>query len=224
MLTLCCSSDTATPILFFPQFLFQKYKINFKVLLSVFFFITLFLLTFSLLYDYTLFLYPISYVLLRNPKFASIIASLNYSFQDNQIIEFLKKNNSYFIIVSVIIVHIFTLLKKVDFLFSIILINIVILTTYKVGHLHFYIPLMVISSYLLSLDEKYLILFKILLPLICLLSLTSLGFALTAGYDYMQEADFPWSKIRENIGYIFFVTNLYIIFKMFLVFKEFKSE
>ena len=209
------------PILFFPQFLFINKKESIKIFLTTLFFITIFLFLFSVLYDYRLLLEPISFGSNRDPKFASIISSLNYSFPENPTVEFLKKYNTYFIIISVVIVHIFTLLKKTDFFYSIILVYMVILITYKVGSPHFYIPLMVILSFLLTLDEKYLIIFKILLPLIFLLSLTVLGYSLTAGYDIMKISDFPWFKIRENIGYVFFVTNLYVLIKMFFIFKKF---
>jgi len=211
------------PILFFPQFLFQKKNVAIKILLTTFFSITIFVLFFSILYDYELLLEPFTFGINRSPKFASIIASLNYSFPENQIIEYLIKYNTYFIIISVLIIHIFTLLKNIDIFFSIILLNIIILITYKVGHIQFYIPLMVLLSYLLTLNEKYLIIFKILLPLIFLVSLTSLGYSLTAGYDFMRTADFPWIKIRENIGYIYFATNLYVVIRMLLVFKKFKN-
>ena len=212
------------PILFFPQFLFQNKKVNVKILFVTILFTAFFLLSFSILYDYKVLLEPLSFGANRSPKFASIIASLNYSFPDNAILEYLKKYNFYLVIISVVIIHILTLVKKTDIYFSIILIYIIILITYKVGHTQFYIPLMVIASYLLTLNEKYLIIFKILIPLIFLVSLTSFGYSLTAGYDLMRESNFPWIIIRENIGYLFFVTNLYIIIRMLLVLKKFKNE
>ena len=212
------------PILFVPQYLFQKKKVALKVMLTICIFIFIFLLSFSTIFDYNLLIEPLKFGSVRDPKFASIFASLNYSFPENQFIEFLKKYNTYLVIVLIIAGHIFTFFKKTDLLYSIIFIYIILLITYKVGHPQFYIPLLVISSYLLTLKDKYLIIFKILIPLIILLSLTSLGYSLTSGYDLMRNSDTNlWIKVRENIGYMFFIINLYVLFRMVLISKNFRK-
>jgi len=187
-------------------------------------FIFIFLLSFSTMFDYNLIIEPLKFGNIRDPKFISVLASLNYSFPENQFIEFLKKYNTYLVIILVLAGHLFTLLKKTDLLYSIIFIYIILLTTYKVGHPQFYITLLVISSYLLTLNDKYLIIFKILMPLIILLSLISLGYSLTSGYDLMRNSNTNlWINVRENIGYIFFITNLYVLFRMLLISKNFRK-
>jgi len=212
------------PILFVPQYLFQKREVALKVMFTICIFIFIFLLSFSTMFDYNLIIEPLKFGNIRDPKFISVLASLNYSFPENQFIEFLKKYNTYLVIILVLAGHLFTLLKKTDLLYSIIFIYIILLTTYKVGHPQFYITLLVISSYLLTLNDKYLIIFKILMPLIILLSLISLGYSLTSGYDLMRNSNTNlWINVRENIGYIFFITNLYVLFRMLLISKNFRK-
>ena len=87
------------PILFAPQLIVKKKNINFRILLTIIVFILLFLILFSFFFDYKLLLEPISLGINRAPKFASIIASLNYSFPENEIIEFLKEYNSYILVI-----------------------------------------------------------------------------------------------------------------------------
>ena len=178
------------PVLFVPQLLIMNNKINFKLFLTIITFISSFLILFSFLFDYKLLLEPLSFGSTRGPKFASIIASLNYSFPNNEVVNLLIKYNSYILIMSVFLVYIFTFIKKTDLFFSIIFLNIVILTIYKVGHTQYYIPLMVLSSLLLMFEKKYLEIFKILFPLILLLSLTTLGYSLTGGYDLAKTSSF----------------------------------
>ena len=197
-------------------------KINFKIFLTIIAFIFSFLILFSFLFDYKLLLEPLSFGSNRGPKFASIIASLNYSFPNNEFVALLIKYNSYILIVSVLFVYIFTFIKKTELFFSLIFLNIVILTIYKVGHTQYYIPLMVLSSLLLTFEKKYLEIFKILFPLILLLSLTSLGYSLTGGYDLAKKSGFPWLLIRENIGYIYFVINVSVLIRMLLLLKKSK--
>jgi len=126
--------------------------------------------------------------------------------------------------VSVLSVHIFTFITKTELFFSIIFLNIVILIIYKVGHTQYYIPLMVMSSLLLTLEKKYLEIFKILLPLILLLSLTSLGYSLTNGYDLLEKSKFPWILIRKNIGYVYFIINMTVLIRMLLLLNKFKKK
>ena len=209
------------PILFVPHLLIMKNKINFRLFFTVIAFIFLFLIFFSFFFDYMLLLEPLSFGSNRGPKFASIFASLNYSFPNNQIVTFFIKYNSYVLILSVFLVYIFTFIKKTELFFSIILLNIVILTIYKVGHTQYYIPLMVFSSLLLTYEQKHLEIFKILLPLILLLSLTTLGYSLTGGFDLAKKSSFPWILIRQNIGYIYFIVNISIMIRMLQLSKKF---
>ena len=206
------------PILFAPQYLFQKKEMALKVMLTIFIFIFISFLSFSVIFDYNLLIEPIIFGSTRGPKLTSVLASLNYSFSENQLIEFFIKYNTYTVIILVLATHLYTLIKKTDLLYSIILTYVIIVLTYKVGHLQFYIPLLVIAAYLLTLTDKYLILFKILIPLIILLSLTSLGYSLAGGYMVM-----PWKIYRENMGYVFFITNLYIFFRMLFVSNKFRK-
>lgn len=187
-------------------------------MLTIFIFIFISFLSFSVIFDYNLLIEPIIFGSTRGPKLASVLASLNYSFSENQLIEFFIKYNTYTVIISVLATHLYTLIKKTDLLYSIILTYVIIVLTYKVGHPQFYIPLLVIAAYLLTLNDKYLIIFKILIPLIILLSLTSLGYSLAGGYYEM-----PWRIYRENMGYVFFITNLYIFFRMLLISKIFRK-
>ena len=212
------------PILFIPQLLITNNKINFKIFFTIVVFIFLFLTLFSFLFDYKLLLEPLSFGSNRGPKFASIIASLNYSFPDNKIVAILIKYNSYILIVSILFVYIFTYIKKTELFFSIIFLNIFILTIYKVGHTQYYIPLMVLSSLLLTFEKRYLQIFKILFPLILLLSITTLGYSLTGGYDLAKKNSFPWILIRENIGYIYFLINVSVLIRMSLLLKNFKKN
>jgi len=211
------------PILFIPQLLITNNKINFKIFFTIVVFIFLFLTLFSFLFDYKLLLEPLSLGSNRGPSFASIIASLNYSFPDNKIVAILIKYNSYILIVSILFVYIFTYIKKTELFFSIIFLNIFILTIYKVGHTQYYIPLMVLSSLLLTFEKRYLEIFKILFPLILLLSITTLGYSLTGGYDLAKKSSFPWILIRENIGYIYFLINVSVLIRMSLLLKNFKK-
>jgi hypothetical protein len=89
----------------------------------------------------------------------------------------------------------------------------IILTTYKVGHTQFYIPLLVIFSILLNYNTLYFKHVKTALPLIIILSITSFAYPLTGGFDVMKQENIFWS-IRENIGYLYFFTNIFTVYKI----------
>ena len=156
---------------------------------------------------------PLKFGSIRAPNFVSILESLRFDFPNNKILLFLIKYNSIIVILLSLITLIYCLKKKKCLLTSLILIYLIILTTYKVGHTQFYIPLLVIFSILLNYNTLYLKHVKAALPLILLLSATSLTYPLTGGFDVMKKENFFWS-IRENLGYFYFLINVLTIYRI----------
>ena len=200
------------PLLLFPVLALNNKKINFKFIFS-FSISTLLVLLFSIYkLENNLLLDPIKFGNDRGPKFTSILASLNYDFQNNLIIINLIKYNSIMVLVFTFLTLIYCRIKNKCLLSSLIIVLLVILTTYKVGHIQYYIPLLGICVILLTYENLYLSYIKTIMPLIILLSLTSLTYSLTGGFDFINKKNFFWS-IRENMGYIYFFVNIFTIYK-----------
>lgn len=200
------------PLMLLPIFTLYK-KIKFKFFFSFLISTCLILLISFYIFNSDLIFEPLKFGSLRSSKFISILASLKLDFPDNTIVLFLIKYNSIFVIFFSLITLIYCLKKKKCLLTSIILIFMVVLTTYKVGHTQFYVPLCVIFSILLNYDNLYLKHVKAALPLILLLSATSLTYPLTGGFDVMKKENFFWS-IRENLGYFYFLINILTIYRI----------
>lgn len=200
------------PLLLLPIFTLYK-KINLKFFYSFFISSCLILLISFYRFSGDLIFEPLKFGSLRGPKFTSILASLNYDFPDNTIVLFLIKYNSIIVILCSLITLGYCLKKKKCLLTSIILIFLVVLTTYKVGHTQFFIPLCVIFSMLLNYNNLYLKHVKTILPLIFVLSATSLAYPLTGGFDVIKQENIFWS-IRENMGYLYFLINTFTIYKI----------
>ena len=143
----------------------------------------------------------------------SILESLRIDFPNSTIVLFMIKFNSFIVILLSLIISFYCLKKKKSLLTSVIIVYLVVLTTYKVGHTQFYIPLLVIFSVLLNFNNLYLVHIKSALPLIILLSATSLTYPLTGGFDVLKQQNIFWS-IRENIGYLYFLINVITIYKI----------
>tara|TARA_B100001063_G_scaffold222972_1_gene229815 strand:- start:1173 stop:2288 length:1116 start_codon:yes stop_codon:yes gene_type:complete len=200
------------PLLLLPIFALYK-KINLKFLYSFIISTSLILLISFYKFNSDLIFEPLKFGSLRAPNFISILASLKYDFPDSTVVLFLIKYNSILVISLSLITLIYCLMKKKCLLTSIMLIFLVVLTTYKVGHTQFYIPLCVIFSILLNYNSLYIKHVKTVLPLVFLLSVTSVAYPLTGGFDIMKQENIFWS-IRENIGYLYFITNILIIYKI----------
>jgi hypothetical protein len=201
------------PLLLFPTLALEKKKINFKLIFS-FSISTVILLLISIYkLDNNLLLDPIKFGSDRGPKFASILSSLNYDVPNNLIIINLIKFNSIMVLIFTFLTIIYCKIKNKCMLSSLIIVLLVILTTYKVGHIQYYIPLCGICGILLTYKNLYLSYIKSILPLIILLSLTSLTYSLTGGFDLINKKNFFWS-IRENIGYVYFFINIITIYKI----------
>lgn len=200
------------PLLLLPIFTLYK-KINFKFLYSFIISTCLILLISFYKFNSDLIFEPLKFGSIRAPNFISILESLRFDFPNNIILLFLIKYNSIIVILLSLITLIYCLRKKKCLLTSLILIYLIILTTYKVGHTQFYIPLLVIFSILLNYNTLYLKHVKIALPLIILLSITSFVYPLTGGFDVMKQENIFWS-IRENMGYLYFFTNIFTIYKI----------
>ena len=202
------------PILFLPFLILEKDRINIKILITSILTIIFSLSIFSIFYGINTIFEPFIFGGSREAKFASIIASLKIDLSNNYIILILEKYNFFVVVVSLFSIFLYCYFKKINWLISIILSYLIILITYKVGHLQFYLGLVVISGFLLSLDKKYLEVYKILFPLILLLSLCQLGYSLTGGYDLSNNSTFPWSVVRDKVGYIFFLVNTVTFFRI----------
>ena len=200
------------PLLFFPILALYK-KIKFNFIFSFVVSTCLILLISFYKFNSDLIFEPLKFGSLRAPNFTSILASLNYDFPNNMIILFLIKYNSILVISFSLITLFYCLKKKKCLLTSLILIFLVVLTTYKVGHIQFYIPLCVIFSVLLNYNNLYLKHVKTALPLIFLLSATSVAYPLTGGFDIMKQENIFWS-IREHLGYLYFFVNIFTIYKI----------
>ena len=200
------------PILFLPILvLFKKFNLRYLY----FFFISVFILLIISIYAFNidLLIEPLRFGSLRAPNFLSILSSLKYDFPENEILLLTIKYNSLSVIFFSLITLIYCLKKKKCLLTSIILIYLVVLTTYKVGHTQFYIPLCCIFSILLNYKNLYLKHVKSVLPLTILLSVTSLLYPLTGGFDVMNQKNIFWS-LRENMGYLYFITNILTFYKI----------
>ena len=200
------------PLLLMPILALYK-KINLKFFYS--FIISTFLILLISFYKFNsdLIFEPLKFGSLRAPNFVSILASLKYDFPDNVFLIFLIKYNSAFVVLFSLITLIYCLKKKKCLLTSLILVYLVILTTYKVGHTQFYIPLFVIFSILLNFNNLYIKHVKTVLPLVILLSATSVAYPLTGGFDVMQKENIFW-LIRKNMGYLYFLINIFTIYKI----------
>ena len=200
------------PLLLLPILALYK-KINLKFIYSFTISTSLILLISFYKFNSDLIFEPLRFGSLRAPNFTSILASLIRDFPDNTIVLFLIKYNSVLVILFSLITLIYCLAQKKCLLTSLILIFLVILTTYKVGHTQFYIPLCVIFSVLLNYNNLYLKHVRATLPLIFLLSATSVAYPLTGGFDVMNQENIFWS-IRENMGYFYFLINIFTIYKI----------
>ena len=209
------------PILFLPFLILEKERINIKILFTTILTIIFALSIFSIFYGIDTIFEPFIFGGSREAKFASIIASLKIDLNNNNIILILEKYNFFVVVISLFCIFLYCFYKKTNWLISIILSYLIILITYKVGHLQFYIGLVVISGFLLSLDKKYFEVYKILFPLIFLLSLCQLGYSLTGGYDLSNNSSFPWRMVRDKIGYIFFLINTVTFLKLLAISKKF---
>ncbi len=200
------------PLLLLPIFALYK-RINLKFLFSFAISTCLILLISFYKFNSDLIFEPLKFGSLRAPNFISILASLKYDFPDNTMVLFLIKYNSVLVIIFSLITLFYCLKKKKCLLTSLILIFLVVLTTYKVGHTQFYVPLCVMFSILLNYNNLYLKHVKTALPLIFLLSATSVAYPLTGGFDVMKKENIFW-LIRENMGYLYFLVNILTIYKI----------
>jgi hypothetical protein len=200
------------PILFLPILTLFK-KLNLKFLYFFTLSSCLLLIVSIYKFDIDLLFEPLKFGTLRAPNFLSILSSLRYDFPENEILLLAIKYNSLSVIFFSLITLIYCLKKKKCLLTSIILIYLVVLTTYKVGHTQFYIPLCCIFSILLNYKNLYLKHVKSVLPLTILLSVTSLLYPLTGGFDVMNQKNIFWS-LRENMGYLYFITNVLTFYKI----------
>jgi len=201
------------PAILIPFFLIENNKINFKLFFSLLISLLILFIPCFILFDLKLIIDPLSFGVAREPKLLSILASLNNDFKDFLIINFLIKYNSLIVIFSTLIVTIYCYLKNKELLVSKILVYLVMLITYKVGHPQFYIPLFVLFGILLT-ESKYYKIFKSVLPVIYLLSITMLTYSLTAGFDVMGQSEYNFEIIREKIGYVFFLVNIFVFYKI----------
>ena len=157
---------------------------------------------------------PFRFGVARDPKLLSILASLNYDFSNNLIISYLIEKNSFIVLFSTLMTILYCLVKQKKLFISIILSYLTILITYKVGHIQFYLPLCVFFSLLLIYENKYLDIFKIVLPLIILLSVTQFVYSTTGGFNLMNKSEYQFEIIREKIGYLFFIVNIFVFYKV----------
>lgn len=202
------------PILLVPFFILERKKINFKLLLSLIISL-IFILTVSIyFFGNKLILDPFMFGAARDPKLLSIFASLNYDFPESLIVKNLIENNSFIVLISTLITIIFCLIKQTKIIISLILTYLTILITYKVGHIQFYLPLCAFFSFLLIYEKNYLNIFYLVLPLIILLSLTQLIYSTTSGFDLMNQSEYNFELIREKIGYIYFVINIFLFYRI----------
>tara|TARA_B100001029_G_C15042663_1_gene444781 strand:- start:563 stop:1675 length:1113 start_codon:yes stop_codon:yes gene_type:complete len=202
------------PILLVPFFILDRKKINIKLLFSLIVSLIVILLISIYFFSNKLILDPFMFGAARDPKLLSILASLNHDFPESLIVKNLIENNSFIVLISTLITIIFCLIKQTKLIISLILTYLTVLITYKVGHIQFYLPLCAFFSFLLIYEKKYLNIFYLVLPLIVLLSFTQLIYSTTSGFDLMNQSEYNFEFIREKIGYIYFVINIFLFYRI----------
>lgn len=114
---------------------------------------------------------------IRSPKLLSILAALKSAFGHNEVVDWLLRNNIYFVVSGVAAVFLFAWRARLNWLEGAVLGYLVMLTLYKVGHQQFYIPwLFMVGSLPLVNKRSADRIAIILLPAVLMLSLYHFGY------------------------------------------------
>ncbi len=147
---------------------------------------------------------PILFGAERGPKLMSVIAALRSLLGDTDIVLFLIKFNSAFVIVGVTLA--FFAVRKIDlnWLPSAVIGYFVVLTLYKVGHQQFYLPLIsMVSALPLVKDRDARFLLVCMIPFVLCVSIYQFGFQF--GSDQYREK-LGW--VGSYGGFFFFLVSI----------------
>jgi hypothetical protein len=120
----------------------------------------------------------------RGPRFLSIFASLDAVFGKNMFLDMLLKYNTLIMILAIIIAFVICVRNKVNWINSLVVGYLTMLTFYKVGHPQYYVPLlfMVFASWIFS-ERKFDKFAFCYIPLAIFLSLYQISFFYHTSYS-----------------------------------------